>query len=211
VTEPEWLEGTDPRPLWAYLGAGRSARKTRLFVCACCRRVWDLLTDERSRQAVEEAERYADGGCGQETLAAARRKADAAYQWSKKQHGATCSRHFGAAHLALQATALPLRWDPREEEFLRGAQERKDQVERKARSELTRHFFGNPFRPYPVPLSWPALVVDLAQQLYTGADVRLILHDALLDAGHAELADHFRTEEAHPKGCFALDALLDRE
>jgi hypothetical protein len=197
--------------MWGHLGEGRSARKTRLFVCACCRRVWDLLTDERSRQAVEEAERFADGGCGQEALAAARRKADAAYQWSKKQHGAACSRHFGAAHLALQATALPLRWDPREEEFLRGAQERKDQVERKARSELTRHFFGNPLRPYLVPPSWPALVVDLAQQFYKGADVRLILHDALLDAGHAELAEHFRTEEWHPNGCFALDAVLGRE
>jgi hypothetical protein len=37
------------------------------------------------------------------------------------------------------------------------------------------------------------------------------LHDALLDAGLAELAEHFAAgEEGHPKGCWALDALTGR-
>jgi hypothetical protein len=35
----------------------------------------------------------------------------------------------------------------------------------------------------------------------------VIPHDALLEAGHAELAQHFRSEQWHPKGCFAMAAI----
>jgi hypothetical protein len=61
VTEAEWLTFTEvDAALREFLG-NASERKRRLFACACCRRIWHALTDPRCREAVEVAERYADG------------------------------------------------------------------------------------------------------------------------------------------------------
>ena len=49
-----------------------SDRKLRLYACACCRAVWQLLRNGKSRRAVETSERYADGEVNVEALNAAR-------------------------------------------------------------------------------------------------------------------------------------------
>ena len=67
--------------IWAATRKGILDDKTlRIFACKCAREVWHLLTDERSRKAVEVAERYAIGEATDEELEAARAAAwDAAW------------------------------------------------------------------------------------------------------------------------------------
>ena len=50
-----------------------SERKLRLFAVACCRHIWHLIPDKPGHQAVEQAERYADGVVSRQQLAKVRR------------------------------------------------------------------------------------------------------------------------------------------
>ena len=82
-SRPDWM-------LWALDKIGyRNDRILRLYACSCVRGtptskgpVWDLLIDERSRNAVEVAERFAEGKATEEERAAAR---DAAGDWQAKK------------------------------------------------------------------------------------------------------------------------------
>ena len=75
MIEAEWLACTDPKPMLVLVRGKVSERKLRLFAAACCRNIWDLLRDKRCRQAVEVAERFADGQARLDELAAAERSA----------------------------------------------------------------------------------------------------------------------------------------
>jgi hypothetical protein len=72
-TKLEWAISTEPIVLLAF-AAGRNAppgavrpevlmseRKLRLFLVACCRAHWERFTDAECREAIECAERIADG------------------------------------------------------------------------------------------------------------------------------------------------------
>jgi hypothetical protein len=61
LKEVDWLSSADPAAMLAHVRGEVSDRKLRLFAVACCRQVFGLLADPRSRRAVEVAERYADG------------------------------------------------------------------------------------------------------------------------------------------------------
>jgi hypothetical protein len=68
VTRDEWLSGTDPLEIVNAVAERLTDRKLRLFLVACCRRLCHLPTGPRLREAVEAAERFADGTCGQEEM-----------------------------------------------------------------------------------------------------------------------------------------------
>jgi hypothetical protein len=73
---------------------------------------------------------------------------------------------------------------------------------------LLRELTGNPFRPIEASVL-PPEVVQLATTLYRGEECAFALHDALEEAGRADLAEHFRDPD-HPRGCWALDLILGR-
>ena len=69
---PEWR-------LWIATQPGVfSEKELRLFGCWCVRQIWPLLTDGRSRKAVDVAELFADGKATREELCAAGAAARAA-------------------------------------------------------------------------------------------------------------------------------------
>jgi hypothetical protein len=72
MTEQEWLSSTDPEPMLWFVRGTATDEDLRLFACACCRRIWHLLIDGRSRRAVEVAEKYARGEVGLTKLLRAR-------------------------------------------------------------------------------------------------------------------------------------------
>ncbi|HMF18176.1 MAG TPA: hypothetical protein VKE98_13270 [Gemmataceae bacterium] len=81
MTEQEWFACTAPylmldalkgTPWW-------DEGKMRRFACWCARQVWDFLLDQRSRTAVEVAERFADVLATTEELAAAENAAAVAH------------------------------------------------------------------------------------------------------------------------------------
>ena len=110
--EEIWLRD-DLKPVWRIWIATRngmvSDRVLRKFACACVRQVWHLLTDERSRNAVEVAERFADGNATKEELKQAKHAAWAA-AWAAAWNVA-CAAASDAAWDAACAAACAAAWD----------------------------------------------------------------------------------------------------
>src|SRR5271165_1935300 len=188
-----------------------SERKLRLFACACCHRIWDMLRPA-GRRAVEVAEQFADGATGMHALITARTKALAG---SRHSTGGTSSAHM-AAYWAASNRASESVWDAcmhagnaAISDVPYTVIEAAHEAELAGQAALLRHLVGTLFQP-PTRADWSRQIVQLADALYAGGDCAFALHDALLEGGHADLAAHF-AEREHPKGCWALDFILAKE
>jgi hypothetical protein len=226
MTESEWLICTGPWPMKVFVSGKASDRKLRLFG-AFCHRIWHLLIDERSRRAVEVAERYAAGLATEEELDTASDAAWAVWDADVEQAGLGEPPPPCLASQAAFAVAIPCGWwgaAPAyvEPDFIACQATRNATAEGMAQCVLLRDIFGNPFRPIRLDIDcrMPS-VVALAQAAYdnrilpagTLDPARLaVLSDALEEAGchDTEILGHCRQAGPHVRGCWVVDAVLGR-
>jgi hypothetical protein len=209
MTEAAWLSATDPEPMLHFLRGKASDRKLRLFAVACCRLVSDQIGDERFRQALDVAERFAEGEANEEE----RREAEAATRgaWNMPAEaaarGALTEDPFVAAAVAAHHAAWAAPSSPRA-------------MERTSQAALLRCLLGP--LPFHLPLleaSWlfssDRIAVKLARTIYSERAFHLlpILADALEDGGCADelILTHCRGPGPHARGCWLVDCLLGKE
>ena len=223
MTEKEWLDSTDPHLMLHFLRDRASERKTRLFACALARCLWPLLGTDRSRRAVEVAERFADGLAPKREMTRAGVGAQQT-AWTVSRTGPRFKDGRTAAAFATARYAAYARiWDVAVSICLDAEVAG---VSAPLQSDLLRDIFGPlPFRPVslsPAVRTWnDATVVRLAQAAYDERQMpagtldngRLaVLADALEEAGcqDADILGHCRSGGEHVRGCWVIDLLLGR-
>jgi hypothetical protein len=208
MTEADWIACTDPEPMLDHLmRVGASERKLRLYACAWGYDVWRRLSDDRSRDAVVVAERFADGLVGRAELLAAFKAAQEAWKeirlvqggrhskWVKSQDGTRAAKW--AAEVARNAADPD--WNVR---LARKVAWRANAARRYALANHLRDIFGDPFRKASIEPSWltwnAATVPRIAQGIYDdhAFDQLPILADALEEAGCSDesILGHCRSE-----------------
>ena len=108
MSDPDWLKYEDPEQMLPLVQNRMGEQKLRLFACACCRRVWHLLSEE-NRRIVEAAERFARGRLSRQELSAIAQTVTGADQAAElcaaEDHRA--SARYEAATAAWQCATLP--------------------------------------------------------------------------------------------------------
>ncbi len=219
MTEQEWQQCDDPKRMLEFLLGKVSNRKLRLYTVACAHRVWQRLDDERTRNAVEIAEQFADDQVPSQALIRARsavRSAERSGQgtWHPAGFVAWCATRHTIHTAACEATECVI-WNPVEknscfvhlvEESLRLAR-------------LCRCVFGSPQRALslePGLLAWnEGIVTKIAQGIYADRafDRLPVLADALEEAGCDDnnILNHCRQSGEHVRGCWVVDLILGKE
>jgi hypothetical protein len=238
VTEAEWLACTNPEKMLGFLTGKASARKFRLFACACARRIGSIVADEGLDIALLAAETDAtDGAPDEQGLWTAEGV------MSQRLDGTTGEEYWLLRHVLGLAESERdwkegrLQYQPDSMRVARhttwevvrllartvtkgGERSRAKAAERRAHCDLLREIIGgSPLRPLPSPLpnvlAWnDGTVRRIAEGIYEerAFDRLPILADALLDAGcdHEELIAHCRGAGPHVRGCWAVDLILGK-
>jgi hypothetical protein len=218
MTPEQWLACRDPVAMLTHRQLDREdrSRKVRLFLCGCCRLIWDTLPDDRNRLAVEVGERLADGRAGPDEVSEA---------YAKAILGVGSSRPRSARWEAVMASTGTLTRGDRVgigyairivEITRRASPARRRTGLAEAQCDLIRDLFGDPFRPEFFDPAWATpTAVELARDIYDGRDFARMpsLGDAIEEAGCADsrILDHCRNGVGHARGCWVVDALTGRD
>lgn len=206
MDETEWNMSTDAVVMLDFvrhLGL-LSERKLRLFACACVRRQWHDLSDERCTNAVAVAERFADGLASPTELKLA---ADTA--WEVVDQGPRLRTADTDAALCATATLSAMTSAEESTRYVRGL---RDAV------AVIHDIFGNPFRPPVLSASlstWKGgAILTTAQRIYDRSEFEFLpfLADLLQEAGcqDAGVLAHLRSPGPHVRGCWVLDLVLGK-
>ena len=234
MTEEEWLACADPTPMLEAVGSRASHRKSWLFGCACCRRIWSLLSPA-SRCALELSEQYADGLVGHaELMDACLRN----YQGAEVVGGELVVQCAVATNLAVvdparngipslsvvQAASLTatkvLHILRLAEDIARSAGNGQQSLdvgqEQVIQAGMLRDVFCNPFRLHSIdPVFRTSTVVGIAQEIYEDRafDRLPALADTLQDAGceNEDILNHCRSDGQHVRGCWVVDLILGKQ
>ena len=202
MTEKEWPNSGAPAAMLEHCWANASARKKRLFGCACCSRAAHLMTTS-GRAAIATVEAFADGEVTADALAEAFREA--------LRFPANGLCHYVCA---LNPDDVRQSWSGAANRLLLAGS--KWHAELSAVCDLIRDIFGNPFRPVEFSPEWRTdTALSLARQMYDSREFSAmpILADALQDAGceNDDILSHCRdANQVHVRGCCVLDLVLGK-
>jgi hypothetical protein len=106
MADTNWPWETPVAVLLRQVAAGADSKRLQQFACACCRRVEHLMRDDRSRRALDVAERFAAGQASEDDLLAARQAADFINHGKAHDEYAMAERPAIAAYAAYLATKV---------------------------------------------------------------------------------------------------------
>lgn len=211
MTEDQWLASTNYGQMLPLVRPQMSDRKLRLFGCACCRRIWHLLSDDANRHLIATVEDHPDGTFYYPDLWPAI-EANARVAW--EDNGYLAVKYLGRTYYKVspvQCIAVAVLVATKVKQ-----QGGDKMAEIGVQAALFRDVVGNPFRPVTIDPGWlhwnSGAVQRLARSIYDDrAFERLsILADALEAAGctEAEILGHCRGLGPHARGCWVIDLLV---
>lgn len=231
MTESEWMTAQHATDLLRFIEPRASDRKLHYFAIACARRIAPLLPCPASLHGVDVLERFVEGKCGVDSLAA--------LSWDVE--GAAFAAEAGNVPYldAIEQLPVPLLMELAANPDYTFVSVRRllslaayyvDAIfgpapwERRMRGwspsgglfqpvSLVHEVFGNPFLKVAFRRRWRTeAVMTLAQMMYESRDFSAmpILADALEDAGcdSDDMLAHCRGPGPHVRGCWVVDIVL---